>query len=130
MISQTWEFGGYGGDQTTLAQLYVDALESQGGPPPTGTEFLRGDGNDDGGVNIADAVYLLNALFVPGSPQTSCTDTQDTNDDGGVNIADAVFVLNALFVPGSPPLPDPGPSTCGVDPTDDTLDCASYLSCP
>jgi len=130
VISQTWEFGGYGGDQTTLAQLYVDALESQGGPPPTGTEFLRGDGNDDGGVNIADAVYLLNALFVPGSPQTSCTDTQDTNDDGGVNIADAVFVLNALFVPGSPPLPDPGPSTCGVDPTDDTLDCASYLSCP
>ncbi|MGB1398155.1 MAG: hypothetical protein ACPG7R_09970, partial [Planctomycetota bacterium] len=26
-----------------------------------------GDVNDDGGVNVADAVFLLSSLFVPGS---------------------------------------------------------------
>ena len=31
--------------------------------------FRRGDVNSDTGVNIADAVRLLNGLFVPGSPQ-------------------------------------------------------------
>lgn len=130
VISQTWEFGGYEGDQIALMQLYIGALEYQGGPPPTGDLFLRGDGNNDGGVNIADAVFLLNGLFLPGSPQSSCLDTQDSNDDGGVNIADAVFLLNSLFVPGSPELPAPGTAECGIDPTDDSLDCASFTSCP
>ena len=90
--------------------------------------FRSGDSNGDAGFNIADAVFLLAALF-SGGPPSSCADASDANDDGGVNIADAIFKLAALFSGGAP-LPDPGSVTCGVDPTDtDPLDCASY-NCP
>ena len=88
----------------------------------------RGDVNIDGGVNIGDAVYLLNALFVPGSTPMSCYDSADCNDDGGVNISDAVRLLGMLFVPGMPPLPAPG-TLCGADLTDDNLTCEA-TSCP
>ncbi|MFN0059181.1 MAG: dockerin type I repeat-containing protein [Planctomycetota bacterium] len=97
-------------------------------PCPAGG-FRRGDVNDDGGTNIADAVFLLNSLFVPSSPSTTCLDSADSNDDGAVNIADAVYLLNALFVIGSPPTPAPGPTNCGPDPTSgDPLDCVDYSS--
>ncbi len=89
-------------------------------------EFLRADVNADGGVNIADSVFLLNALFVPGSPAPSCPDAADINDDGSTNIADAIYLLNALFVPGSPAVPEPSTATggCGADPTtSDALEC-------
>ena len=77
---------------------------------------------------VADAIFLLNALFVPGSPQTSCEDAADANDDGTLNIGDAVYKLNALFVPGSPQPPAPFPD-CGVDPTGDPLECDSFPAC-
>lgn len=93
--------------------------------PPT-AEFLRGDSNDDGIFNIADAVYLLAALLVPGSPASACSDASDVNDDGALDIADAVYQLVALFVSGSP-----GPSAdCVADTTTDPLDCAVSSSCP
>lgn len=98
-------------------------------PCPPSDLFLRGDANGDLGVNIADAVFLLNSLFVPGSPEVPCSDGGDVNDDGGLNIADAVYLLNALFVPGSSPIPDPNPE-CGEDPTADGLDCATPPACP
>jgi len=100
-------------------------------PCPPGDQFVRGDTNDDGTVNIADVVFTLNSLFVPGSPQASCPDAADFNDDGTSNIADAIFLLNNLFVPGSPALPPPNVLTgCGMDPTDtDPLDCPAS-SCP
>lgn len=127
VIGQSWEFGGYSGEHDILAGLYLGALGSGGAP--VGDLFRRGDVNGDAGVNIADAVTLLNALFVPGSSQPECLDSADVNDDSGLNVADAVTLLNALFVPGSPPPPDPGPFDCGIDPTDDGLDCVLYI-CP
>ena len=128
VICQSWEFGGFGGDQNALIETYITALDSGGGGGPTLPEFRRGDSNGDAGFNIADAVFLLAALF-SGGPPSSCADASDANDDGGVNIADAIFKLAALFSGGAP-LPDPGSVTCGVDPTDtDPLDCASY-NCP
>jgi len=128
VIAQSWEFGGYSGEQGILMGLYLTALGASSGPPPE--LFRRGDVNVDGGVNIADAIRLLNALFVPGSPQPDCYDSADVNDDGGNNVADAVYLLNALFVPGSDNPPAPGALECGVDPTDDAFDCALYLACP
>ncbi|MFQ5654370.1 MAG: hypothetical protein ACE5GW_06535, partial [Planctomycetota bacterium] len=82
------------------------ALEPESPPP---LEFARGDVNADGTFNVADAVYLLSALFIPGAPGAPCAESADTNDDDGVNIADAVYLLSALFVPGSPPPPPPPP---------------------
>lgn len=126
MISTSWEFGGYGGDQTLLAGAYLAALGRSTMPTE---QFIRGNCNGlDAGVNIADAVYLLGALFPGGgSPNVlNCRDACDANDDGGINIADAVSLLGSLF--GSPAVPLPAPNAsqgCGADPTTgDTLDCA------
>jgi len=129
VICQSWEFGGFGGDQNALAAAYLAVFG--GGVVQPG--FKRGDTNNDGGVNIADAVWVLGALFPApgGSPNAlACLDASDGNDDGGINIADAVAILGSLF--GSPTVPLPAPGTsCGVDPTTmDPLDCAGYLHCP
>ena len=51
----------------------------------------------------------------------------DTNDDGEVNIADAISVLSHLFA-GAGDLPAPF-AECGVDPTDDGLDCSEHGAC-
>jgi len=83
--------------------------------------FLRGDVNMDGVINMADANYLLAALFVAGSPQPPSQDAADANDSGSVEIADAMYILNYLFSNGpQPPAPFPAP---GQDPTPDGLGC-------
>ena len=97
-----------------------------GTPPPPVDTFVRGDVNIDGSINIADAVFLLEALFVPNATPTSCADAGDINDDATVNIADAVTLLNGLFVPGEPA----PPNVCASDPTVDALDCADTGTCP
>ncbi len=81
--------------------------------------FVRGDGNSDSTVDVADAVYCLAYLF-SGGP-ADCLDAIDANDDGATNIADAVKVLDFLFAGGSAP-PAPYPAA-GSDPTSDSLDC-------
>ncbi|HIN81081.1 MAG TPA: hypothetical protein EYN00_08395 [Planctomycetes bacterium] len=88
--------------------------------PPTSPQMARGDCNNDSGFNIADVVYLLANLF-SGGEDPSCDDACDGNDDGSLNIADAVYSLTALFNGGASP-PPPFPD-CGIDPTDDALDC-------
>jgi len=92
-------------------------------------EFVRGECNGDTLVNIADAVTLLGFLFPSGGPPTlGCRDACDANDDGGLDIADAVAMLGALF--GMPATPLPPPTTCGVDPGPDALDCVLSPGCP
>jgi hypothetical protein len=125
VLSQSWEFGGFGGDQNDLAMRYVGAL---GGVPSGDPQFKRGDTNQDGGHNIADYIFLLAALFSGGDP-CACPDSCDANDDGSVNIADAIFGLATLFSGGDTP-PAPGPDSCGEDPTTDSLaDCEYTGSC-
>ncbi|MAJ27944.1 hypothetical protein CBD41_00890, partial [bacterium TMED181] len=124
-IVQSWEFGGFGGDQIDLVARMLVSLGGGGGGP-TLPEFIRGDCNADGGFNIADAIFVLAALF-SGGPAGTCLDACDANDDGGINIADAIYSLAALFSGGPPPTP----TSCGVDPTDtDPLDCVSFPPCP
>ncbi|MEM7168459.1 MAG: FG-GAP-like repeat-containing protein [Planctomycetota bacterium] len=96
---------------------------------PILSDFVRGDCNDDGAVNLADAVRGLNHLFPIGTPTPlSCESACDANDDDVLNLADPVAVLNALF--SSPPTVLPGPSVCGADPTPALIDCATFVNCP
>ncbi|MCA8960423.1 MAG: hypothetical protein KDC38_07915 [Planctomycetes bacterium] len=92
------------------------------------TSFVRGDLNDDGSIDISDAVFGLGALFIPGSPLSTCADASDTNDDSSYDVSDIVFLLAALFVPGATPIPEP--VSCGDDPTADALTCDTHTSCP
>ena len=109
----------------TISDIAVFELAT---PCPAPPFFVRGDTNGDMSVNIADAIFLLGQLFVPGAGSTLCDDTTDANDDSQVNIADAVSILNGLFSPGAAPLPAPFPD-CGEDPTPDAIPCFDYI-CP
>jgi hypothetical protein len=95
--------------------------------PVAGGTFRRGDANSDGLFNIADGVSILAYLFQGGA--ATCLDALETNDDGSVNIADGVTMLSYLFSSGpAPAAPFPN---CGVDPTADSVNCASYpAACP
>jgi len=85
-----------------------------------GEIFLRGDANLSGGLDMSDAVGLLDTLFRGGRP-FRCRDAADTNDDGANDISDGVMILRFLFTGGIAPLP-PFPDA-GGDPTDDEIDC-------
>ena len=85
-------------------------------------EFRRGDVNQDGAVQLADAVAALQHLFAAGG-DLSCEDAADADDDGALNLADPVRILAFLFSSGVAPAP-PGPLECGRDPSADELrDC-------
>ncbi len=90
--------------------------------------FLRGDANIDGILDgLTDSIFILQAEFIPGSPQPACMDAADVDDDGDLNgITDVVFLLAYAFLQGPPP---PPPGLCGVDPTEDDLICGSHY-CP
>jgi hypothetical protein len=73
------------------------------------TIWICGDANNDGKVNVNDVVYLINYLFVPGSPAPPWPKKRaDVNGDNKVNVNDVVYLINWLFVPGSPPPVCPG----------------------
>jgi hypothetical protein len=95
-------------------------------PPPA--RFRRGDANASAIVDLADAVFTLNHLFL-GGPAAACAGAADANDSGAVDIADASFTLSWLFL-GGPDPPPPGPAACGVDGTPDALDCPEAAACP
>ena len=88
-------------------------------------EFLRADANNDGSVDIADAIKILGYLFLAGP--ADCLLAMDANDDESVDVADAISLLTNLFNGGaSPPAPYP---QCGDDPTPGALDC-NESGCP
>jgi hypothetical protein len=75
----------------------------------TASSMLCGDCNWDGAVNVADAVYLINYLFLRGSPPYPLC-IGDVYRDGQANIADVVYLINYLFIEGDPP----GPECCSL----------------
>lgn len=86
-------------------------------------DFLRGDANADGAVNLSDAVSVLEHLFVGEQVEVlkGCLDRGDADDNGVLSVTDAVYLLNHLFRGGPlipPPFPAPGP-----DPTVDAQFC-------
>ena len=88
--------------------------------------FTRGDANQDGRVDLADGIKLLQ-IFYQGDP-VICQDACDHNDDGRFNFADAVASLHSSFG-NAPAPPPPGLGSCDQDPTDDLLDCGQYETC-
>ncbi len=89
-------------------------------------EFIRGDANTDGMLDIADGIFLLSYLFVNG-PNPPCDDAADANDDGRIDLGDPIRILGYFFR-GEDPIPAPHPH-CGIDPTADQLGCEVYTAC-
>ena len=91
---------------------------------------IRGDADRNGQFNgLADALFSLNAGFVPGAPSWGCRAAADADGNGVVNgLADALYTLSASFVPGSPLPPPPFPD-CGLHDVA-PLGCESPPNCP
>jgi hypothetical protein len=83
-------------------------------PPPGG--FQRpGDANQDGTLDLSDAIWLLGHLFLGTTPTLPCEGGSasnpgdgerrllDVNGDGGVDLSDAIRVLGFLFTGGPAP---------------------------
>ena len=64
--------------------------------------YFCGDANRDGGVNVGDAVYVINYIF-KGGPAPAPVAAGDANCDGAVNVGDAVHVINYIFKSGPAP---------------------------
>jgi agmatine/peptidylarginine deiminase len=64
---------------------------------------ICGDANNDGIINVADVVYLINYLFIGGPAPVPMKCVGDVNGDGIVNISDVVYLINYLFINGPAP---------------------------
>ncbi len=64
--------------------------------------YICGDANRDGEIDVADVMYLINYLFIGGSPPQPM-EAGDCNCDEAVDVADVMYLINYLFIGGSPP---------------------------
>jgi subtilisin family serine protease len=70
-------------------------------PPPCQGEC--GDANEDGSVNVSDAIWMINYVFIGGAPPQPVLACGDANDDAASNVSDAVWIINYVFIGGAPP---------------------------
>jgi hypothetical protein len=86
-----------------------------------GTGFIRGDCNDDGLVDISDAIKIFGFLFL-GELSCVCLEATNANGDPSTDISDGIFVLSYLFSGGAPP-PPPFPERGFSEDSDPTEIC-------
>lgn len=90
--------------------------------PLQAADFVRGDTNGDGVIDVADIVFVAKWAAAVGVVGT-CSAAADTNRDLSVDIADAVYLASYLFAAGAPPA---APfASCGQGGP-----CDSYAHCP
>ena len=116
-VNEPWHRDGSGGGGG-LADGPVDSLFEVA--EVHDASLIRGDANDDGLVNLSDAVFLLGHLFQE-TAAPYCLDAADTNDSGVVDISDPILILNVLYQ-GSGSIRSPFPEK-GFDSTPDELFC-------
>ncbi len=102
--------------------LWSSSAVLGGSPGKPLAEFIRADSDRNAEVNLSDAIFTLNYLFLAG-PTPPCLDASDTDDNDRVEITDPIITLQHLFLGGpEPALPYPEK---GADPTPAGLDCRS-----
>jgi len=98
----------------TLVSVGLGSL-GWGGVIDLGAIMRRGDANNNGSVDQADAVYISNYLF-NGGPAPPCMNQADANNSGTVDVSDPTYILNWLYQGGpAPPAPGPYNTTCTTD---------------
>ncbi len=64
---------------------------------------IPGDADRSGQVDVADAIYLINYIFI-GGPTPNPLNVGDTNGDCRLNIADVVYLVSYIFRSGASPV--------------------------
>ncbi len=64
--------------------------------------YICGDANSDVTVNVSDAVWIINYVFIGGEPPEPYK-SGNPNCDESVNISDAVWIINYVFMGGKEP---------------------------
>jgi len=70
-------------------------------------DYRCGDCDDNGSINIADAVVLVAYIFAGGTPPTPL-EVGDVNCDTLIDVSDVVYLVSYIFAGGPPPC-----ATCG-----------------
>jgi hypothetical protein len=69
--------------------------------------FTCGDANNDGSINVSDAIWIANYVFI-GGPEPDPFMSGEVNCDGSVNVSDAVWIANYIFIGGNDPCDSDG----------------------
>lgn len=75
-------------------RIYISVVEPQ--------SYTCGDANSDDDVNVSDAVYIINYVFIGGTAPDPMA-SAEVNCDGSVNVSDAVYIINYVFIGGNAP---------------------------
>jgi hypothetical protein len=78
-------------------------------------DFICGDANSNGTVNLLDITYIINYLYKAGDPPDPL-EAADVNNDGSINILDITYLINYVYKGGPEPnCPSVTPGVIGVD---------------
>src|SRR3989449_3160714 len=79
---------------TKTQGLFIRLKGKKGDKP---ANFVRGDANDDGKVDIGDAIWIVSDVVpsLAGLP-TRCQDAGDANNDEKLDLVDAIYLINYL----------------------------------
>jgi Dockerin type I domain len=86
----------------TATSMSADTISSTDSLP-IGIVRFNGDSNNDGTINVSDAVYIINYVFAGGSEPVPELYSGDANCDDLINVSDAVFIINYVFTGGPAP---------------------------
>ena len=111
-------------DSNTNSDIYL-VKSTLAEPPPA--RFRRGDCNDDGTVDISDAVCILEWLFL-GSDTPGCIAVTNVDGNGQVDITDPIYLLTHLFLGGPAPV-EPFPECGPGSPADEEIGCETPPAC-
>jgi len=103
-----WEF--YGDHSNRIVPNYNGCVnQSVANPdcpavcfPMAVIDYICGDADGDGEVNVVDMVFLMNYIFMAG-PAPYPYDAGDTNCSGRVNIGDVGYLIEYIFAAGPQP---------------------------
>jgi len=111
-------FGTLSGTPTTIAE-YSFSIELADSDTPVKKDtviiimnivdppYICGDADYSGSVNVSDAVWIINYVFVGGDPPTPI-ESGDADCSGSVNVSDAVWIINFVFAGGNTPCDNDG----------------------
>jgi len=89
-------------EEEEATQVLHKALEDLG-IEPISVEFLCGDINNDGLINLTDVIHLANFILKGGEPPSSPICRANANGDHTIDLLDVIFLANYLFKGGPEP---------------------------